>query len=636
MTGPAAPRAPQTDVDSAGSTRQVALASLPARLLPASPHAPRVLSDDREFQDGEVVPGTRYTVRRLIGTGGMGRVYEVEHIELGKRFVLKSLQRELSRREDLVARLRNEWRALARLEHPNIVNVTDAGTSTNGVPFYVMERLEGETLGALLYRARRLPPPRALAIAAGILEGLHAAHQIGVVHRDVKPPNVFLTASAVKILDFGIAKIRDAKDVITARGIAVGTPRYMSPEQAQGTSVDARSDIYATGLMLFEMVSGVGPFDDTKDHNELLLAHLGRKAPLLSSICVVAPELDAVVAGMLAKDPRERPSSAHDVAETLVHLSQRYARFVGTQVPTLNVTPQPASNLEPSTRVEGRRPTAPVAATRPDAPLALEKAQASAGETTALQPAIEVATTIAPTFTTSGATQRMPHVMLPHVPSFHGPDTIVDRPTQAPTEVPAGAEQTEALRIVPPPPGAPPELDPGPTRTHVPAAEGPNLTPPPVVPTASLKLAASRARGLGLAAAFGLVVLTIIAAAVWALRPRPVPGIASFPPVPAAPPAGAAVRPVDEPVVAPSPLTAVEPTAVPAVELARPVPPAEAAPPAPAPVAAKSVAKPAVASTNIKKSKGIFLTPRTASAPAPVPPESRPKSRAAAMPVSGL
>ena len=183
------------------------------------------MTDYREFQDGEAVPGTRYRVVRLIGSGGMGRVYEVEHVELGKRFVLKALQRELARRQDLVARLRNEWRALARLEHPNIVSVTDAGTSDNGVPFYVMERLEGETLSQLLHRQRRVLPQQALAITAGILEGLHAAHQIGVVHRDVKPPNIFLTGAAVKVLDFGIAKIKDAKDVITARGIAVCTPR---------------------------------------------------------------------------------------------------------------------------------------------------------------------------------------------------------------------------------------------------------------------------------------------------------------------------------------------------------------------------------------------------------------------------
>ncbi|MEB2324985.1 MAG: serine/threonine protein kinase, partial [Sorangiineae bacterium] len=122
----------------------------------------------REFEDGEAIAGTRYRVVALIGEGGMGAVYEVEHVELGKRFVLKAMQRELAQREDLVARLRQEWRALARLEHPNIVGVTDAGTSGTGVPFYVMERLEGETLSARLARMGPLPLEEALEIGSGI------------------------------------------------------------------------------------------------------------------------------------------------------------------------------------------------------------------------------------------------------------------------------------------------------------------------------------------------------------------------------------------------------------------------------------------------------------------------------------
>jgi serine/threonine-protein kinase len=113
------------------------------------------VAEYREFQDGELISGTRYRVLRLIDVGGMGTVYEVEHTELGKRFVLKALLRELSRREDLVIRLRNEWRSLGRLEHPNIVTVTDAGTSAGGVPFYVMERLEGETLAQRMRRTRQ-------------------------------------------------------------------------------------------------------------------------------------------------------------------------------------------------------------------------------------------------------------------------------------------------------------------------------------------------------------------------------------------------------------------------------------------------------------------------------------------------
>jgi len=563
------------------------------------------VSDFREFQDGEVVPGTRYQVCRLIGAGGMGRVYEVEHVELGKRFVLKSLQPELSRRHDLVARLRNEWRALARLEHPNIVNVTDAGTSDNGVPFYVMERLEGETLGGLLHRQRRLPPPQALAIAAGILDGLHAAHQIGVVHRDVKPPNVFLTAGAVKILDFGIAKIKDAKDVITARGIAVGTPRYMSPEQAQGTAVDARSDIYATGLMLFEMVSGVGPFDDAQDHNQLLLAHLGRKAPLLSSVSVVAPELDAVVAGMLAKDPRERPPSARVVADTLRDLSRRYARFVGTQSPTVGgATLPPAASLEPPTRVEGmQRQSRPAPATRPDGVAANARAETTAaGDTTTLQPAIERATTAAHVLPQSGATQRLPDVPALSPPSFYGPDTLVEPLTQAPTTAPdAAPEQTEMLLAIPLAPGARAPTDPGPTRTSVPLADVPNLTPPPVVPNLSptpVKTAPKRTVAWALAAGAASL---LVGASVLALRGAGHPDHAPAPVAAASP---IAVEPAPESATAVEPAAPEPPTAEPAVV----EPPVEAvAAPVAVPEPTTTVASPASSTVSVRTLTGKLL-----------------------------
>ncbi|HEX2876975.1 MAG TPA: protein kinase [Polyangiaceae bacterium] len=589
------------------------------------------MSDFREFQDGEVVPGTRYRVTRLIGAGGMGRVYEVEHVELGKRFVLKALQRELSRREDLVARLRNEWRALARLEHPNIVNVTDAGTSENGVPFYVMERLEGETLSALLHRQRRLVPQQALAIAAGILDGLHAAHQIGVVHRDVKPPNIFLTApTKVKVLDFGIAKIKDAKDVITARGLAVGTPRYMSPEQAQGSGVDPRSDIYATGLMLFEMVSGVGPFDDARDHNELLLAHLGRPAPPLSSISVVAPELDAVVAAMLAKDPRERPPSARHIADTLRAMSQRYALYPATEAPTVNVPRTPVS--EPPTRVEGRRRAAATTgggpATRPDGVAAHGRAE---GDTTTVQPAFEIATT-AHSLPNANVTLRLPDAPGPAsapVPTFHGPDTLIDPLTKAPTGVPAPAqERTEMLLSAPHAPGVTLPLDAGPTRTAVPLAEAPNLTPPPVVPTPSLPPPRPRAGRAFIFGAVAVAALLLVAGVLVLRREQPVPSAAQPSPEPATPAVAAAAA-----VPAPPPALPVAPT------------PPLSAPPELAPVAAPSASPaapgPSAKRVTIKKDseKSVFLAPSVA-APAPVAtPASAPPGRrnaAPSMPGSGL
>lgn len=287
----------------------------------------------REFSDGQVVPGTRYSVLGHLGSGGMGSVYLVEHTELGKQFVLKALFRELAGRKDLVGRLRQEWRALARLNHPNIVNVTDAGTSDNGVPFYVMERVEGETLSDLLRREHALGIPRAVSLCAAVLEGLSAAHEIGIVHRDVKPPNIFVVAGgSVKLLDFGIAKLADqSAEVITARGIAIGTPRYMSPEQAKGQAVDARADLYAVGLVLFETIAGTGPFDDARDANELLLCHLSKPPPRLSAFHRgVTPELDDIVASLLAKDPNARPANAKAVAASLRALLRRAAPVPST------------------------------------------------------------------------------------------------------------------------------------------------------------------------------------------------------------------------------------------------------------------------------------------------------------------
>jgi serine/threonine protein kinase len=289
-----------------------------------------------EFVKGQPVPGTRYRVVDLVGVGGMGSVYEVEHLELGKRFMLKALLSDLALRQDLVARLRNEQRALGRLEHPNIVAVTDAGATSGNVPYFVMERLDGETLAQRLRRVRRLSPVEALRIANGVLEGLTAAHEIGVVHRDVKPPNIFLAGgNRPKILDFGVAKIADSSGAITARGVAVGTPRYMSPEQASGESVDGRSDLYAVGLILFEMITGAGPFDDARDANEMLLAHLGRVPPRLSTRAPnVTPELDALVASLLAKDPDSRPPNARTGAAALRAVERAYGAAVAADAPT--------------------------------------------------------------------------------------------------------------------------------------------------------------------------------------------------------------------------------------------------------------------------------------------------------------
>ncbi len=264
------------------------------------------------YEPGTVVRGTPYSVTRLLGRGGMGAVYEVEHGLLGRRFVLKLLHAALAAKGDVVARMQNEWRTLGRLQHPNIVQVTDAGATSDGLPYYVMERLEGEVLDAVLARRRRLDPVEAVQITLDVLAGLAAAHAEHAIHRDIKPQNVFVTAQGAKILDFGIAKLRDqALRVVTKAGVALGTPRYMAPEQAEGKAVDARTDLYATGLVLFEMLVGRGPFSHLKDASELVLAQIGQDPPRVDVLVPGIPEeLGDFTQRLLAKLPDSRPRSA--------------------------------------------------------------------------------------------------------------------------------------------------------------------------------------------------------------------------------------------------------------------------------------------------------------------------------------
>lgn len=288
-----------------------------------------MVTEARDFVDGEVIPGTRYRVLRLLGRGGMGSVYEVEHTELQKRFVLKALSPTLANRDDLVARLRNEWRALARLAHPSIVSVTDAGTTGDSVPFYVMEHLAGVTLAERLQRSGPMPLSPALELTSQLLDALSAAHTIGVIHRDIKPSNILLLeAGGIKLLDFGIAKVLEQETgVVTARGLRIGTPRYMSPEQARGEHVDGRTDLYAVGLVLFEVLSGRSPFEGIVDTEQLLRAQIDAPPPPLGpELSHAWSELDDFIQALLAKDPRQRPTSARAAAVRVKSLASEAKR----------------------------------------------------------------------------------------------------------------------------------------------------------------------------------------------------------------------------------------------------------------------------------------------------------------------
>ena len=619
-----------------------------------------ILTEFREFQDGELISGTRYRVVRLIGVGGMGSVYEVEHIELGKRFVLKALLRELARREDLVARLRNEWRALARLQHESIVNVTDAGTSGNGVPFYVMERLDGETLAGHLKQKRRLHVLEAVAISIQVLEALSAAHDIGIIHRDVKPANIFLVAGGgVKLLDFGVAKIADATSVVTARGIAVGTPRYMSPEQARGERVDGRSDVYAAGLILFEMIAGVGPYDDARDANELLLAHLAREAPPLSSLVMgVSPELEQILISMLAKDCRARPPHARVAAEQLRSFAARQRQAPATDAPTTPAHYGAATIVArpPNPAQKQDLPTRPDGVVRTPSSADLSQSDALQTQPIPLQHTTQVTITVnsGETFSTTSA----PNTTYVSTPAFDGSTTLEMAtlvPAYAPSEFSRSPyeyppverpERTEILGEFTPPIPADAVV----TRTQVPLVEvaRPNsVTPPPVVSAGQrVVVPPRRARAaLGLAAAACLVLVGVgaivrrgpVGAPRAALAPVPAPAaqVATValglvgPSTPGPETAAASAQPANATIEAPK-------SAAPAM----PEPPASAAqaknhpsiPSLKAPTPVNSAVPRPPAATSV----GPFVRAAGSVAPPAAAQKPKPKHMLSGMPASGL
>src|SRR5580704_6334149 len=229
----------------------------------------------RDYEPGELVPGTVYQVVRRIGMGGMGTVYDVEDTTVGKRFVLKTLHAQLGAREDLALRMRKEARTLGRLSHPNIVEVITAGVTADDLrlPYYVMERLDGQSLRLVLEKKGQLELPHAYHIAIDLLDALDHAHDKNVIHRDVKPDNIFLHrtpagVTVTKLLDFGIISQLDAGSRETA-GRFLGTLRYAAPEQLRGEQPTPKTDVYAAGLVMYEILAGRGPFDDEADAHRI-------------------------------------------------------------------------------------------------------------------------------------------------------------------------------------------------------------------------------------------------------------------------------------------------------------------------------------------------------------------------------
>jgi len=255
-------------------------------------------------ETGAVVEG-RYVIRGFIGEGGMARVYLAEDARTGGRVALKILRREHAGNTVSRERFLRELDVAAALVHPSIARILDAGERPDRVPFMVLEYLEGESMGDVLERERSFPEPWALARVRDAASALAAAHAAGVVHRDVKPDNLFLTVDGrLKVVDFGFAKLKEG--AVTATGMTVGTVPYMAPEQALADPVDGRTDVYGLGVTLFHMLTGSLPFDSRNDAR-LVAAHLYEPVPAPSSRSPgLDPRVDRVVQGALRKRPEHR------------------------------------------------------------------------------------------------------------------------------------------------------------------------------------------------------------------------------------------------------------------------------------------------------------------------------------------
>jgi Protein kinase domain len=311
----------------------------------------------RDVQETTHALADRYELGPVLGEGGMARVYRGVDRQLRRPVAVKVLAAPFDRDHSFLERFRREARAAAGLSHPNIVAVFDSG-SDDGTHFIVTELVEGETLADRLGRDGPVPPAEAIAVAVDIARALAAAHERGLIHRDIKPGNVMvLPDGRVKVVDFGIARAAGS-DTLTGTGVVLGSTAYVSPEQAGGQPVDERADLYALGCVLYEMLTGRVPFRaDTPIAT--MYRHVNEDPPLPSTIAPVQSELEAIVMRCLEKDPKRRFASAAELEAAL--LAVPLARSGDTM--QLETVGAGAAETQPVATVDGGgAPTEPVAA----------------------------------------------------------------------------------------------------------------------------------------------------------------------------------------------------------------------------------------------------------------------------------
>ncbi|MFJ4538541.1 protein kinase [Streptomyces tibetensis] len=297
---------------------------------------------------GRALAGGRYQLRDLLGQGGMASVHLAYDSVLDRQVAIKTLHTDLGREQAFRERFRREAQSVAKLTHTNIVSVFDTGEDTlDGMttPYIVMEYVEGRPLGSVLDEDVRqqgaMPADKALKITADVLAALEISHEMGLVHRDIKPGNVMMTKRAVvKVMDFGIARaMQSGVTSMTQTGMVVGTPQYLSPEQALGRGVDARSDLYSVGIMLFQLVTGRLPFE-ADSPLAIAYAHVQEEPPVPSSVNrSLPPAVDALIARALKKNPNERFPSAEAMRDECLRVAASFQAappsiVPGTQAPS--------------------------------------------------------------------------------------------------------------------------------------------------------------------------------------------------------------------------------------------------------------------------------------------------------------
>jgi serine/threonine-protein kinase len=298
-------------------------------------HTPPFAAPLRPALDRTVgrILGTRYRVLSRLGEGGMGTVYLCEHAVLGRRYAVKVLRPDLADDPEIAERFRNEAIAASRIGGDHVVDVVDFGVEEDGALFYVMEALDGRSLGVIVSEEGPLEVDRALGLLEQVCRALAAAHERRVVHRDVKPDNVFVVrradgAEQAKVIDFGISQVAvdPGRERLTRTGTIIGTPEYMAPEQAAGEPVDHRADVYALGVLAYEILTGTLPI---VGHTPVatLVAHQTRAPePPSRRRPSVPPEVDALVLRALAKRPGDRPQSMKEFAENIARIRLRRSR----------------------------------------------------------------------------------------------------------------------------------------------------------------------------------------------------------------------------------------------------------------------------------------------------------------------